>query len=133
MQRYEHQTSFFLNKQENEAFVKYCKSKNVAPYIAGRTIVKDFMMSTEDTVEQMIINNDYEERMSMLESRIEAMVSGLSCQVEKCEKLEEEIAFLQEEVVRLATDETTTQIEGSLSRLWASHHGLVKTVVPKAD
>ena len=91
------------------------------------------MMSTEDTVEQMMINNDYEERMSMQERRIETLVSGLSCQVEKCEKLEEEIAFLQKEVVRLATDETTTQIEGSLSRLWASHHGLVKTVVPKAD
>ena len=55
MQHYEYQVSFFLNKKENEAFTKYCLSKNVAPYIAGRDIVRDFMMSTEDLPEQEIL------------------------------------------------------------------------------
>ena len=133
MKHHEYQVSFLLNKKENEAFTKYCLSKNIAPYVAGRTIVRDFMMSTEDAIEQEMIENVYGEKIGVLEDRLDGIAKTLSCQIKTCEKLEEEIAFLQKEVVRLATDETTTQIEGSLSRLWASHHGLVKTVVPEAS
>ena len=112
MQHYEHQTSFFLNEQENEAFVKYCKSKNVAPYIAGRTIVKDFMMSTEDTVEQMIINNDYEERIGVLE---------------------EEIAYLQDEIEQLNQNDRLKILEEGVDVLWDKWSELQTEVFSEAS
>ena len=124
MKRYEYQVSFFLNKEQNEAFTEYCTSKNVAPYIAGKDIVKDFMMSEKDAIEQTLVKDDHEDRIEVLEDRIEAMTTALGVQVEKCEKLEEEISSLQEEINGLANEYDLDEVKEDLVTLWDKHYEL---------
>lgn len=129
MQPNTHEVFFFLEDDENEAFIKYCKSSGVMPYIVGQQLVKDFLMDNTKESIKMMSKSEYEERLSTLEGRFEALAKAWMKQDVKCQELEEAIADIEQEIEGMDVRGAVDDLEYSLETLQDNVNDLLHQAV----
>ena len=128
----------YLEDEHFQAIKAFCEENDYSYSEAVAYLIKKHLVDKEQTPEALVASGHYDERLESLEGEIGEVVQAIKRHVEKAEKLEEEIAYLQcqldslqtnvkDETSKTLSDEQIAAITGQSEwkvRLW--RHGIQK-------
>ena len=93
--------NIMLNGVESGVFEDYC-TKVGCTYAGGIIcLIREFLMNGNQESDRLVMSKDYEERISILEDRDNTALKTMQCLVEKVERLQEEVSYLEDEIASL--------------------------------
>ena len=101
----------YFEETEELAIQRYADRNRMTTSKALEALVKKAFAEDGKTPEELAINNDYENRLSTIEDRLEKFCRTVGCTVEKYEFYLEQMSRLQEDVDRLTRDSWRKPVE----------------------
>ena len=115
--------SAFLEQDELEALVGFTKEDDISYSEGIKRLIRKQLIEDNQTQLNPVLNTSYDARVDRLEEGIESTKNSLCCCVEKQEKLEEQMAYLQNQISTIALQLKRGNVEYFTDEQIASYVG----------
>ena len=115
--------SAFLEQDELEALVDFTKEDSISYSEGIKRLIRKQLIEDSQTQLNPVLNTSYDARVDRLEETVEASKNSLCCCVEKQEKIEEQIAYLQSQISTLTLQLKRNSLEYFTDEQIASYVG----------
>jgi chromosome segregation ATPase len=125
-------------KTEETAVQQYANKHRLTLSKAVEALVKKGLSEGSETPEKLVLDVAHDQRIDVVESRIETMIGTFKYCTEKIEKLEEHISYLQDTMDKcdrearkaqpkfLSDDEVSAMTKQRVQTVWEWRHGIRK-------